>query len=144
MGLLIALSVFSLVLFSAWFRYIGDLILIAKPWRDYASDFAGLNRLNFPRVRDRLLRSGPDRPLHAALQHDYQIIDNLLRSQDRTVSCRCEKWVVCVQFLCLSVFAAILRSSSPRLASRAMIRMCDILAHLANLLGELTPIHHNS
>src|SRR5213079_2472888 len=74
------ISATSFVLFFYWFQYVCLLILSARTSRDYSSEIAAANHLEFPDIQVKLRSAGADLDtLHRRLEKDYAIITDLLQ-----------------------------------------------------------------
>ncbi|MBI3682224.1 MAG: hypothetical protein HY235_17730 [Acidobacteria bacterium] len=133
---------FSLVLFLYWFRYTCLLILSTKTTRDYTVQVARANHLEFPAIvahlRSEVAVDGMD-TLHTSLGRDYRLLTTLLRSaaQFQVGGLSVEQRMLMIDYHVMKGWYAIARRFSQALyAQQALEEMADIVAHLANDMGE--------
>lgn len=141
-GSLIILTV-SFVLFAYWFRYTCLLILSAKPAKDYSEQVAANNRMAFPAVRRQLqaeLAGGQLHALQASLDHDYRVINYLLRhAKDLDAEgAPVEQLMLAADYQVMKLLYAVSRWMGLPGARRALVEMADILSYFAHAIGERT------
>jgi hypothetical protein len=130
----------SMVLFAYWFRYTCLLILSAKTARDYTSDVAYSNQLGFPQVQAQLAQgSSPDLDrLRTALDHDYQVVRQLLRYMPKAEEgpSPLETQMLAINYRLMGTWYQVIRHFSATAAAQALEEMSMVVAHFANLMGE--------
>jgi predicted RecB family endonuclease len=127
----------SIVLLLYWFRYTCLLMLSARTAHDYARDLAPAYGLQIVDVQDQLNTSqaGDLARLHAALEHDYAIVQTLLNHGVDQQS-RLQNQMLGLYYRTARVWYAASGSFSPSAARRALEEMATVVAHLANTAGE--------
>ena len=125
----------SILLFAYWFRYTCLLILSAKTARDYTSDIAYSNRLQFPEVQEQLKQhASPDLDkLRAALDRDYELIRQMMKNMPKSAL---ETQMLAVNYQLMDTWYQVTRHVSGSTAARALSEMSMVVAHFANLMGE--------
>jgi hypothetical protein len=125
----------SILLFAYWFRYTCLLILSAKTARDYTSDIAYSNRLQFPEVQAQLKQqASPDLDkLRAALDRDYELIRHMMKNMPKSAI---ETQMLAVNYRLMDTWYQVTRHVSGSTAARALSEMSMVVAHFANLMGE--------
>jgi hypothetical protein len=125
----------SILLFAYWFRYTCLLILSAKTARDYTSDIAYSNRLQFPEVQAQLKQqASPDLDkLRAALDRDYELIRHMMKNMPKSAL---ETQMLAVNYRLMDTWYQATRHVSCSTAARALSEMSMVVAHFANLMGE--------
>ena len=136
----VVITVGSVVLFAYWFRYTCLLILSAKTARDYTSDVACSNQLDFPEVQAQLKEgSAPDLDrLRAALDKDYRVVRQLLRYMPKAEEAPSplETQMLAINYRLMGAWYQVSRHFSESSAARALNEMSMVVAHFANLMGE--------
>jgi hypothetical protein len=125
----------SILLFAYWFRYTCLLILSAKTARDYTSDIAYSNRLQFQEVQEQLKQqASPDLDkLRAALDRDYELIRHMMKNMPKSAL---ETQMLAVNYRLMDTWYQVTRHVSGSTAARALTEMSMVVAHFANLMGE--------
>jgi len=134
---------FSLMLFLYWFRYTCLIILNTKTVKDYTTQIAAANQLEFPAIQAQLrLADGPapqlDR-LHASLDRDYHLVTGLLRhaAQFQVGGVNIEQRMLMIDYKVMKMWYGVARVfSKAAYATQALQEMSDIVAHFANTMGE--------
>lgn len=131
----------SIVLFVYWFRYTCVLVLNTQVKKDYASQIAKANQLQFLETRTALM-SGPQPAaldtLQRSLDQDYRLLSYLLEhaAKFNVGDMGFEQVMLKADFKLMSVWYSVVRRFSPNQASNALLEMSSIVAHLANAMGE--------
>ncbi|MGH9559606.1 MAG: hypothetical protein ACRD30_10225 [Bryobacteraceae bacterium] len=139
LGLTIAITASSVLLFAYWFRYTCLLILSAKTARDYAGAVAIANQLGFREVQARL-----QQPVFAELQvlkesldRDYQVLTYLLQHAANPANASTiENRMLKIDYRMMRVWYSVSGRFSPTAARRALNEMANVVAHFANTMGE--------
>ena len=134
-----SLTVGSALLFGYWFRYTCLLILNAKTARDYAGEVAAANQLSFGTVQAKLREGVAELdPLHAALQHDYEVVTYLLKNAARSSNeeSPLETRMLEMNYRLMSACYQVSRRFSSSAARRALEEMSQVVGHFANVMGE--------
>ena len=128
----------SVLLFAYWFRYTCLLILSAKTAHDYAGDLALAKGLRVVEVQSQLRtdRAVDLVGLHAALERDYALIQSLLKGAVAEQSIL-EHRVLQIHYRTNQVWFGISRSFSATAARQALEEMSLVVAHFANVAGEV-------
>jgi hypothetical protein len=128
----------SVLLFAYWFRYTCLLILSAKTAHDYAGDLALAKGLRVVEVQSQLRtdRAVDLVGLHAALERDYALIQSLLKGAVAEQSIL-EHRVLQIHYRTNQVWFGISRSFSATAARQALEEMSLVVAHFANVVGEV-------
>jgi hypothetical protein len=132
-----AMTAGSALLFAYWFRYMCLLILSAKTARDYAAEVASAHRLGFAHVQSQLVECPTEdlSRLEQALVHDYAVICCLLdRAENRGSILESRMLQLHYRFMRASFVVS--SRLSPKIARRALSEMCQVVAYLANGVGE--------
>ena len=130
----------SFLLFGYWFRYTCLLILSTKTIRDYAAAVAAANQLSFLEVQQRLggCATANLEQLQAALDRDYKVLVSLLQTaaavEDDQSSL--ETRMLKLNYRCMATWSRLSRQFSLRASCRALEEMSQVVAHLANMMGE--------
>ena len=134
------ISATSFVLFFYWFQYVCLLILSARTSRDYSSQIAAANRLDFPDVQTKLRSAGADLDtLHRRLERDYSIITDLLqRTPGLIADDRREMAMLKIHYRTMSAWFYLTRGSLREASAQALEEMTLVIVHLANTIGERT------
>ena len=121
----------SIVLFLYWFRYTCLLILSARTAYDYARDFHLVD------VQEQLNadQAGDLAGLHAALEHDYAIVQTLLNHVADEQSAL-QNRMLGLYYRTARICYAVSRSFSTSAARRALEEMATVVSHFANAAGE--------
>ncbi len=133
---------FSVLLFLYWFRYTCLLILSTKTAKDYTTQVAAANQLEFPAIRAHLkhaVAEGGMDSLQRSLEKDYQLLTGLLRhaAQFQVGGLSLEQRMLMVDYQAMKVwFALTRRFSKAAYAQQALQEMADIVSHFANAMGE--------
>jgi hypothetical protein len=134
-----AISVGSVLLFGYWFRYTCLLILSAKTAHDFAGDLALANGLSVIAVQSQLQtdQNVDLAGLHAALERDYALIQSLLNgvAGDQSIL---ENRMLQIHYQISQFCYGISRSFSPTAARQALQEMSMVVAHFANVAGEVS------
>jgi hypothetical protein len=132
------ITVGSVLLFAYWFRYTCLLILSAKTTHDYAGDLALANGLRVVEVQSQLRtdRAVDLAGLHAALEGDYALIQSLLKRAAGEQSIL-ENRMLRIHYRINQVWFGISRSFSASAARQALEQMSMVVAHFANVAGEV-------
>jgi hypothetical protein len=128
----------SVLLFVYWFRYTCLLILSAKTAHDYAGDLALAKGLRIIEVQSQLRtdRAVDLVGLHAALERDYALIQSLLKRATGEQSVL-ENRTLQIHYRTNQVWYGITRSFSATAARQALKGMSMVVAHFANVAGEV-------
>ncbi|MBV8844252.1 MAG: hypothetical protein JO307_15705 [Bryobacterales bacterium] len=136
----IGMTVGSFLLFGYWFRYTCVLILSTKTVRDYARAVAAANRLGFLEIQERLrgCASANLDQIHAALDRDYGVIVSLMSalSREGDGQASLETGMLQLNYRCMAAWSRFSRRFSMQSSCRALEEMSQIVAYLANLMGE--------
>jgi hypothetical protein len=133
------LTVSSFLLFAYWFRYACLLILTAKTTHDYAGAVAMANRLDFPKVQLTLRGQAADLDrLKDVLDRDHEILLYLLKNgaNPPTGEAAIEKRMLEIYYRVQRLWYRATGRFSPSTPCRALGEMSNVLAHLANAMGE--------
>lgn len=138
----VVIIAFSLLLFLYWFRYSCLLILSTKTAKDYTTQVARANQLEFASIRAHLrYADGPETldPLRQSLERDYRLLTGLLshaaQFQLGSLSIEQRMLMIDYQVMRLTYRLSNLFSQSGY-ARQSLEEMADIVAHLANAMGE--------
>jgi hypothetical protein len=143
----ITIITFSMLLFLYWFRYTCLLILSTKTAKDYTSQVAKANQLQFPLIQAHLragLETGTVVPmdgLRISLERDYRLLTGLLShaAQFQVGGVSLEQRMLMVDYQAMRLWYTVsMRFSKSAHARRALVEMADIVAHFANAMGEQT------
>jgi hypothetical protein len=131
----------SALLFAYWFRYTCLLILSAKTVRDYAAQVASANHLSFMQVHSQLAACAAEdlSRLEQVLLHDYSVICALLDGAENQQS-GVESWILRLHYGIMRARFDVGRRLSPKIARHALKEMCQIVACLANGVGEAAAV----
>ena len=131
----------SALLFAYWFRYTCVLILSAKTVRNYAAEVATAHQLGFEKVQSQLADSDIENltRLEQALARDYAVVRSLLDRVENQQSCL-ETRVLRVHYRIMRAWFGISNRLSPRIAREALSEMCQVVAYLANGVGEVAAV----
>jgi len=135
----VALTGSSFLLFGYWFRYTCLLILSAKTTRDYAASVAMANQLNFLEVQAQLRNRASDlERLKESLDRDYRVLTYLLRNSAIVSSndVAIEKQMLEIDYRIMRAWYRLSHHLSPLVACRALHEMSQVVAYLANWMGE--------
>ncbi|HYL96209.1 MAG TPA: hypothetical protein VET69_10425 [Terriglobales bacterium] len=135
----IGMTVGSLLLFGYWFRYTCLLILSAKTTQDYAGEVAAANQLSFLEVQATLRAGVPAAldPLQAALDRDYALVTYLLKNAALAAGHRSvETRMLAMNYGLMRAWFRLSRQFSLEASRRALEEMSQVVAHLANVMGE--------
>jgi hypothetical protein len=128
----------SALLFAYWFRYTCLLILAAKTAHDYAADLALAKGLRIVEVQSQLRtdRAVDLARLHAELERDYTLVKSLLKraAGERSIL---ENQMLQIHYRTNQVWFGISRSFSATTARQALEEMSMVVAHFANVAGEV-------
>lgn len=140
----------SLLLFLYWFRYTCLLILSTKTAKDYTTQVASANQLEFPLILSQLKVTEPQGELASnmgalqqSLERDYRLLTGLLRhaAQFQMGGLTVEQRMLMIDYQVMKlVFGASHRFVQPHHAHKALTEMADIVAHFANAMGERTAV----
>ncbi len=133
-----AVTVGSVLLFAYWFRYTCLLILSAKTAYDYAGDLALANGLRIVAVQSQLQtdQAVDLAGVHAALEGDYALIQALLKGTAGEQSIL-ENRMLEIHYRINQAWYGISRSVSATAARQALQEMSMVVAHFANVAGEV-------
>lgn len=130
----------SLVLLVYWFRYTSLLILSTKTSQDFSYDIAHTHELQFHEMRASLATAAPSlrfAALHSGIDHDYRLVAALLRNVDSNESgANLEDVILRIDFVGLKLAYRLAQPFSENIARQALKEMADVVAHLANAVGE--------
>ena len=128
----------SVLLFAYWFRYSCLLILSAKTACDYTADLALAKGLRIVEVRSQLRtdQAVDLAGLHAALARDYALIQSLLKRAAGEQSIL-ENRMLQIHYRTNQVWYGITRAFSATAARHALEEMSLVVAHFANVAGEV-------
>lgn len=131
----------TITLFMLWFRYTCNLILNAKPAKDYSRQVATVNELKFLQIQQRLARPEKGADLDAMLGHldcDYRLLTYILRhgAQFRTGANQVERLILMLDYEVMRLWYALSRRLSSSNCRRALMEMISIIGHFANFMGE--------
>jgi hypothetical protein len=137
----ILVLVVSGVLFLYWFRYTCLLILSARPARDYSGLVAEANQLSFPAIRIELrgaTRSTDLPKLEELLTRDFKLLNCLMRQAAKFPNreLELEDRILLLDYRVMKIWYALMRPFAASQAHGALSEMSDIVAHLANTMGE--------
>jgi hypothetical protein len=132
-----ALTAGSALLFAYWFRYTCLLILSAKTVRDYAGQIANAHQLGFEQVQSQLASGDCEdlTGLEQALVRDYAVVASLLDRAENQQA-RLETQMLQLHYRVMRAWFGISHGLSPRIAREALNEMCQVVAYLANGVGE--------
>jgi hypothetical protein len=133
----IIITLSSVALFGYWFRYTCLLILSTKTAQDYAGQVAAANQLGFLEVRSQLQADSAnlDR-LRDALDRDYAVLSGLLKHAGSLEQSALEKKMLGANYQVMRAWYSVSHTFSPAAAARALDEMSQVVAHLANIMGE--------
>ena len=142
----IVIIALSLMLFLYWFRYTCLLILSTKTAKDYTTQVAAANQLEFPVILSQLktavsIEGGVTEmsSLQQSLERDYRLLTGLLRhaAQFQVGGLTVEQRMLMIDYQVMRLmFGASQRFVQPDHARKALSEMADIVAHFANAMGE--------
>ena len=135
----IGMTAGSLLLFGYWFRYTCLLILSAKTTQDYACEVAAANQLSFLEVQATLREGAPAEldPLQTALDRDYAVVTYLLKNAARAAGHQSvETRMLAMNYRLMRAWSRLSRQFSLEASRRALEEMSQVVAHLANIMGE--------
>jgi hypothetical protein len=137
----VGITVGSVLLFAYWFRYTCLLILSAKTAHDYAGDLALAKGLRIVEVQSQLRtdRAVDLAGLHAALERDYALIQSLLKRAPGQQSIL-ENGMLQIHYRTNQVWYGIARAFSATAARQALEEMSLVVAHFANVVGEVAAV----
>jgi hypothetical protein len=136
----VGMTVGSVLLLGYWFRYTCLLILSTKTVRDYTATVASANQLGFLDVQNRLCECATANldQLHAALDRDYaRIVALMERMPGSQGQISIETRMLRMNYCCMAAWSRLSRRLSVRLSCRALDEMSQVVAHFANVMGEL-------
>ena len=129
-----------MVLLVYWFRYTSLLILSTKTSQDFSYDIAHTHELQFHEMRAALTAAAPTGRLATLLcgiDHDYRLVSALLRNVDANESsANLEDIILRIDFVGLKLAYSLAQPFSENIARQALKEMADVVAHLANAVGE--------
>lgn len=124
---------FSSALFLYWFRYMCLLVLRERGSCEFAGRMFGGQRLQYPEVQ-RLLAGHPPSasldPLREAIESDYRLLSNLLRTESTASSL--ETRLLLIDFLLMRTWYRMMRPISGERAIHALSEMSSIVGYLAS------------
>lgn len=130
----------SLVLLVYWFRYTSLLILSTKTSQDFSYDIAHAHELQFHEMRASLTTEVPSvrlATLLSGIDHDYRLVSALLRNVDANESrANLEDVILRIDFAGLKLAYRLAQPFNQNIARQALKEMADVVAHLANAVGE--------
>jgi len=135
----IIIIVLSTLLFLYWFRYTCQLILSARTSQDFAADIARENELGFLHVQDTIGAAQKDQldELQRSLARDYQVVSALLaRNGMNSGEMGIEQTILRIDFLGMRALFEVARRVHVTAAKRALAEMCQVVAYMANTVGE--------
>ena len=138
--LTVGMTVGSILLLGYWFRYTCLLILNTKTVRDYTATVASANQLGFLEVQTRLRECATANldQLHTALDRDYERIVALLQKMPASQGqVSIETSMLRMNYRCMAAWSRLSRRLSVRLSCHALDEMSQVVAHFANVMGEL-------
>lgn len=146
----IVIIALSMVLFLYWFRYTCLLILSTKTAKDYTTQVASANQLEFPVILSQLKAAAPQGGaaaemggLQQSLERDYRLLTGLLRhaAQFQVGGLTMEQRMLMIDYQVMKlVFGVSHRLVRPEHARKALAEMADIVAHFANAMGERSAV----
>jgi hypothetical protein len=129
----------SVALLVYWFRYTSLLILSTKTSQDFSFDIAHAHELQFPEMRVAIPETPPDRfhSLLNGIDHDYRLVSALLRNVETSENkASLEDVILRLDFAGLKLAYRLAQPFSEKIARGALAEMADVVAHLANTVGE--------
>jgi len=128
----------SALLFGYWFRYTCLLILNAKTSRDFATEVAAANRLNFQAVQSELRTTEADLDqLQQSLHRDYALLTYLIgHTGEAHGDMVLEDRLLQFNYRLMAAWYSVSRHFSTSLARKALEEMSQVVAHFANAMGE--------
>ena len=130
----------SAMLFIYWFRYTCLLILSTRTNKNYASEIAHANNLNFLEDREQLLNAGTAalEPIMGSLARDYRMIIYLTRhvGSYAVPGDEMERVVLMADFWTMRACYLVTRRVHPAQARKALLEIASIINHFANSMGE--------
>jgi|DewCreStandDraft_4_1066084.scaffolds.fasta_scaffold280134_1 hypothetical protein len=133
----------SVALFVYWFRYTCVLILSVRSTEDFAGEVASANQLNFLNVQESL-RSGATNlaAVHALLDRDYALLTYMLNhtAQLEVGGASLEEQILRLDYRIMKAWFTLAKLIWPDQARFALEEMSQVVAHLANQMGERTAI----
>lgn len=142
----IVIIALSMLLFLYWFRYTCLLILSTRTAKDYTTQVATANQLEFPGILSQLKLTAPQDGstqqmgmLQQSLERDYRLLTGLLRhaAQFQVGGLTMEQRMLMVDYHVMKVlFSVSHRFVQTEHARKALAEMADIVAHFANAMGE--------
>ena len=132
-----AITAGSALLFAYWFRYTCLLILSAKTARDYEATVASAHQLGFVHVQSGLAGCANEdlSRLEQALVHDYAVIRSLLHRAENRESIL-ESRMLQLHYRIMRAWFSVSSRLSPEIARQALSEMSQVVAYLANSVGE--------
>jgi len=129
----VLIIVFSVVLFSYWFRYSCILLLRNS---DAPATSPADPRFHFSQVVESLKGSMELDPLHKALQKDYQILSYLLHHAAGLELDSFEDRILVLDYKVMQAWYRLTRTAAPNQARRALLEMSEVLGILVHRMGE--------
>jgi hypothetical protein len=146
----IVIIALSLMLFLYWFRYTCLLILSTKTAKDYTTQVAAANQLEFPVILSQLkitaatVEDSMDMgTLQQSLERDYRLLTGLLRhaAQFQVGGLTVEQRMLMIDYQVMKLaFTVSQRFTQADHARNALSEMADIVAHFANAMGERSAV----
>jgi hypothetical protein len=116
-------------------------VLSARSAKDYSSQVAAANQLNFLTVRESITEaSAPDLldELQRSLDSDYKLLTSVMRHAAgfQIGGCSLEHRMLMIDFALMRAQYAVARKLSIPQAQKALSEMTEIVGHFANSMGE--------
>jgi hypothetical protein len=127
---------FSLVLFVYWFRYSCILLLRNAVDQVSASDTATDTRFSVADVQARLKTDEALDPLHASLDHDYQVLTYLLQHAAGLELGSLEDRLLVLDYKVMRCYYGATRTLFPEQARKALTEMASVLDVLVHKMGR--------
>jgi len=129
----VLIIVFSVILFTYWFRY--SCILLLRNSASPATAPAD-PRFHVIQVQEGLKNNLELDPLQKSLHRDYQILSYLLQHAAGLELGSIEDRILVLDYKVMQVWYRLTRSLAPAQARRALLEMADVLGILVNRMGE--------
>lgn len=127
---------FSLILFVYWFRYSCILLLRNFSEEPAPADTLADSRFGFTQVRERLQSDPELDPLRQSLDRDYRMISYLLQHAPDLGLQSIEDRLLVLDYRVMRCYYLVTRVMAPPEARRALAEMAQVLAILAQKIGE--------
>ncbi len=137
----VLIIVFSVILFTYWFRY--SCILLLRNSTAPATAPAD-PRFHFAEVQEGLKNDLALDPLHKSLQRDYQILSYLLQHAAGLELASVEDRILVLDYKVMQAWYRLTRGVAPAHARHALVEMSEVLGILVHRIGEQAGIRNEA